>query len=93
MATAGDLVFQGGSDQGLLRSFDAHTGDVVWTFGTGTGFQSSAISYLGPDGRQYIAIVGSSRPGDPVVTLDTPPAAASRHRRPGSMLYVFGLTP
>ncbi len=93
MATAGDLVFQGGSDQGVLRAFDARTGDVVWTFRTGTGFQSSAISYLGPDNRQYVAIVGSSRPGDPLVALDTPADAATRYRREGTMLYVFALRP
>ena len=93
MATAGDLVFQGGSDQGVLRAFDARTGDIVWRFGTGTGFQSSAISYLGPDGRQYVAIVGSSRPGDPPVALDTPADAATRYRREGTMLYVFALRP
>ena len=77
MATAGDLLFQGGADQGVLRAFDARTGDIVWTFRTGTGFQSSAISYLGPDGRQYLAIVASSRASDPHVALDVAPDAAS----------------
>ena len=91
MATAGDLVFQGGTDQGVFRAFDARTGNIVWTFRTGTGFQSSAISYLGPDGRQYVAIVGSSRAADPSVAVDTPPDAASRYRRPGTTLYVFAL--
>ena len=93
MATAGDLVFQGGADQGVLAAFDARTGDIVWRFGTGRGFQSSAISYLGPDGRQYVAIIGSSRPGDPPVALDTPTDAATRYRREGTMLYVFALRP
>ena len=55
MATGGDLVFQGGSDRGVFRAFDARTGDIVWTFRR-DGFQSSAISYLGPDGRQYVAL-------------------------------------
>ena len=91
MATAGDLVFQGGSDQGVFRAFDARTGDIVWTFRTGTGFQSSAVSYQGPDGRQYVAIVGSSRASDPLVALDTPADAASRYRRPGTTLYVFAV--
>ena len=93
MATAGDLVFQGGADQGVFRAFDARTGDIVWTFRTGTGFQSSAISYLGPDGRQYVAIIGSSAPNDPPVAFDAPPDAASRYRRAGTTLYLFALPP
>ena len=69
------------------------TGDIVWTFRTGTGFQSSAISYLGPDGRQYVAIIGSSAPNDPPVAFDAPPDAASRYRRTGTTLYLFALPP
>ena len=91
MATAGDLVFQGGSDQGVFRAFDARTGDIVWTFRTGTAFQSSAISYLGPDGRQYVAIVGSSPATDPQVALDAPEDAVTRFRLAGTVLYVFAL--
>ena len=85
------MIFQGGADRGVFRAFDARTGDIVWTFRTGTGLQSSAVSYLGPDGRQYVAIIASSRPGDPPVAPDTPSGAASRYRRPGSMLYAFAL--
>src|SRR5438067_12700093 len=59
MATAGDLLFQGGPNEGVFRAFNAHTGQVVWTFGTGSNFRSSPISYDGPDGRQYVAIIGS----------------------------------
>ena len=86
MATAGDLVFQGGSDQGVFRAFDARTGEIVWTFRTGTGFQSSAISYLGPDGRQYVAIVASSPASDPRVAFDAQPDAGFRYRRGGTAL-------
>lgn len=93
MATAGDLVFQGGSDKGVFRAFDARTGDIVWKFRTGSNFQSSAISYLGPDGRQYVGIIASSARANPLVTLDTRPEAASRYRRAGTTLYVFALPP
>ena len=91
MATGGDLVFQGGSDRGVFRAFDARTGDIVWTFRTGTGFQSSAISYLGPDGRQYVAILASSPASDPRVAFDARPDAGFRYRRGGTALYVFAL--
>jgi PQQ-dependent dehydrogenase (methanol/ethanol family) len=93
MATGGDLVFQGGADQGLFRAFNARTGDIVWTFRTGSNFQNSAISYLGPDRRQYIAIIGSSAGGDPQVAYNAGPDAVARHRRAGSVLYVFALPP
>jgi outer membrane protein assembly factor BamB len=91
MATAGDLVFQGGADEGVFRAFNARTGEVVWNFRTGSDFQSSAISYLGPDGRQYIAVIASGVAGDAVVNVDDRPNAVARHRRAGTMLYVFGL--
>ena len=93
MATAGDLVFQGGADEGVFRALDARTGDVVWNFRTGSNFQGSAMSYVGPDGRQYIAIIASSGGGDQLVEFDAPPDAASRYRRAGTTLYVFALPP
>ena len=91
MATAGDLVFQGGADEGVFRAFDAKTGDIVWSFRTGTDFHGSAMSYLGPDSRQYVAVIGSGVAGDLVVSADARPNVAARFRRAGTMLYVFAL--
>ena len=93
MATGGDLVFQGGSNEGVVRAFDARTGEIVWTFRTGSNFRNSPITYIGPDGRQYIAIIGSQRPGTAQVTADTAPDGGTRFRRAGSALYVFALPP
>ena len=93
MATGGDLVFQGGPNEGVVRAFDARTGDIVWTFRTGSNFRNSAITYIGPDGRQYVAIIGSQRTGSEPVTPDTEPDAGARFRRAGSALYVFALPP
>ena len=90
MATGGDLLFQGGSNVGAVRAFDARTGDTVWTFRTGSDFRGSPITYIGPDGRQYVAIIGSRTGNEPVVS-DTRPDAAPRFRRAGSALYVFAL--
>ena len=45
MATGGDLLFQGGSDKGVFRAIDARTGNVVWTFRTGSNFRNSPITY------------------------------------------------
>ena len=93
MATGGDLVFQGGPNEGVVRAFDARTGEIVWTFRTGSNFRNSPITYMGPDGRQYVAIIGSQRPGTEQVTPDTEPDNGARFRRAGSALYVFALPP
>jgi lanthanide-dependent methanol dehydrogenase len=91
MATAGDLVFQGGPNEGVFRAFNARTGATVWSFRTGTNFRNSPISYAGPDGRQYIAIIGSQQPANEAVTEKATPDAGARFRRAGSALYVFAL--
>ena len=91
MATGGDLVFQGGPNEGVVRAFNARTGEIVWTFRTGSNFRNSPITYIGPDGRQYVAIIGSARGGNEQVTADAEPDDGARFRRPGSALYVFAL--
>ena len=93
MATGGDLVFQGGPNEGVVRAFDARTGEIVWTFRTGSDFRNSPITYIGPDGRQYVAIIGSARQGNQQVTPDTEPDDGARFWRAGSALYVFALPP
>jgi len=90
MATAGNLIL-GGTDAGLFRAVDARNGEVLWTFRTGGDFRNSPISFLGPDGRQYVAVVTSRAPSDPQVGQDTAADDAARYRRTGSTLYVFGL--
>ena len=93
MATGGNVVFQGGADKGVVRAFDARDGDILWTFRTGSGFRNSPITYLGPDGRQYVAIIGSQRSAAELITEGTDADAAARFRRAGSTLYVFALPP
>src|SRR6185369_16197981 len=91
MATAGDLLFQGGPNEGVMRAFNARTGEIVWTFRTGSNFRSSPISYVGPDGRQYIAIISSQLGANERVTETTKDDADVRFRRSGAALYVFAL--
>jgi alcohol dehydrogenase (cytochrome c) len=91
MATGGDLVFQGGPNEGVLRAFNARTGEIVWSFRTGSNFRNSPITYIGPDGRQYVAVIGSQAPNDELVAPDVEPDAGARYRRAGSTLYVFAL--
>jgi len=91
MATAGDLLFQGGPNEGVFRAFNARTGQIVWTFRTGSNFRSSPISYAGPDGRQYVAIIGSQLGPNTRVEPGAAADADIRYRRSGATLYVFAL--
>jgi alcohol dehydrogenase (cytochrome c) len=91
MATAGDLLFQGGPNEGVFRAINARTGEIVWTFRTGSNFRSSPISYAGPDGRQYIAIISSQLGANTRVAAEAAADADIRFRRSGATLYVFAL--
>lgn len=55
-ATAGGLVFYAALHDGLLRAFDSTTGAEVWSDDLVYAAITQPISYLGSDGRQYIAI-------------------------------------
>ena len=56
LATAGDLVFYGTTD-GWFRAVDARGGKVLWSQKLGSGITSQPMTFLGPDGRQYVAVV------------------------------------
>lgn len=90
LATAGNLIF-GGTDQGLLRAMDARTGEQLWSFSTGSDFRNSPISYVGPDGKQYVAVITSHAPDNSEIGQDVAPDDAGRYRRTGSTMYVFAL--
>jgi glucose dehydrogenase len=84
-------LFQGGPNEGVFRAFNARTGEIVWTFRTGSNFRSSPISYQGPDGRQYVAIIGSQLGANVQVQADAPADSDVRFRRSGATLFVFAL--
>ena len=54
LTTAGNLVFTG-TPEGELKAFNAKTGEVVWSFMTGTGIVGSPITWE-MDGEQYIGV-------------------------------------
>ena len=56
LATAGDLAFYGTAD-GWFRAVDARNGKVLWSQKLGSGITSQPMTFLGPDGRQYVAVV------------------------------------
>ena len=55
LATAGDLVFQGTTDERLV-AYNAESGEELWSAPTQTGVMAAPVSYA-IDGEQYIAIV------------------------------------
>jgi PQQ-dependent dehydrogenase (methanol/ethanol family) len=56
LSTAGDVVFYGTMD-GWFKAVDARNGTPLWQFKTGSGIIGQPVSYRGPDGKQYVAIL------------------------------------
>ena len=104
LATAGGLVFYGTMD-GWFKAVDARTGKLVWRFKVGSGIIGQPISYRGPDGRQYVAVIAGvggwpgvvvsndTDPQDPTAALGFANAMKDLPMKTtaGGMLYVFGL--
>ena len=104
LATAGGLVFYGTMD-GWFKAVDQRNGKLLWKFKAGSGIIGQPISYRGPDGRQYIAVVagvggwagavvaGKLDPRDPTAALGFANAVKDLPQKTtaGGMLYVFAL--
>jgi len=104
LATAGDLVFYGTMD-GWFKAVDARNGKLLWKFKTGSGIIGQPVTYAGPDGRQYVAVlsgVGGWAGAVVVANLDTRDQTAGggwanaipdlkQKTQPGGTLYVFAL--
>lgn len=56
LATAGGLVISGGTNDRMVRAFDAKDGKVLWEFPTSSGVEAPVTTYL-VDGKQYIAVL------------------------------------
>jgi PQQ-dependent dehydrogenase (methanol/ethanol family) len=104
LATAGDVVFYGTMD-GVFKALDARSGKVLWQFKTSSGIIGQPVSYRGPDGRQYVAVLaGVGGWAGAIVSggLDPRDATAGGGwvntmrdlplaTKPGGQLYVFAL--
>ncbi|HEX8757418.1 MAG TPA: PQQ-dependent dehydrogenase, methanol/ethanol family [Steroidobacteraceae bacterium] len=104
LSTGGNLVFYGSLD-GWFRAVDARTGKVLWQFKTSSGIVGEPMTFVGPDGKQYIAVysgVGGWLPAAALPSVsETDPTAAlgvvgavpdiKKYTAPGGVLYVFGL--
>lgn len=56
LVTAGDVAFYG-TMEGWFKAVDALTGELLWQYQTGSGVIGQPVSYRGPDGRQYVAVL------------------------------------
>jgi quinoprotein glucose dehydrogenase len=59
IATAGGLVFIGGTDDSRFRAFSARTGEELWTVKVPASAHATPITYEGREGKQYVAIVST----------------------------------
>jgi PQQ-dependent dehydrogenase (methanol/ethanol family) len=103
LATAGNVVFYGTMD-GWFKAVDARNGSELWKVRTASGIIGNPITFLGPDGQQYVAVYAGiggwmGAAALPAVSADDPYAALGtvgatgglkKVTGPGDMVYVFG---
>ena len=104
VVTAADLVFYGTMD-GWFKAVDARSGELLWRFKVDSGIISQPVSYRGPDGHQYIAVLSGvggwsgavvSGPVDPrdgtaALGMIAVMSDLPKYTTAGGTLYVFSL--
>ncbi len=104
VATAGGVVFYG-TMEGWFKALDAKSGQLLWQFKTGSGIIGQPVTYTGPDGKQYVAVLSGVGGWSGAVVagqLDVRDATAAlgfanamtdlpQATTRGGTLYVFGL--
>jgi glucose dehydrogenase len=59
IATAGDVVFIGAANDSRFRAFESKTGKLLWETKLEASGHTSPITYMGRDGRQYVALMAA----------------------------------
>jgi lanthanide-dependent methanol dehydrogenase len=104
VVTAGDVVFYGTMD-GWFKAVNARTGELLWRYKVDSGIISQPVSYKGPDGHQYIAVLSGvggwsgavvSGPVDPrdgsaALGMVNVMSDLPKYTTAGGTLYVFSL--
>jgi PQQ-dependent dehydrogenase (methanol/ethanol family) len=104
LVTAGDVAFYGTMD-GWFKAVDAKSGKLLWQFKTGSGVIGQPISYQGPDGKQYVAVLSGvggwagtivagdldARDGTAALGMVNVMKDLPQRTTKGGMLYVFSL--
>ena len=91
LATAGNLVFMGGTSDRYFRAFNAKNGRLLWQQRTNSGVTGVPTSFE-VDGKQYVAVlsgwgVDAQRESDSLTRIGRPPQLVPQ----GGVLWVFGL--
>jgi quinoprotein glucose dehydrogenase len=68
--TASGLTFVGGTDDFRFRAFATATGEKLWEIKLPSSIEATPVTYLGADGRQFVAVVstGGSLTGSDVTS-------------------------
>jgi PQQ-dependent dehydrogenase (methanol/ethanol family) len=104
VTTAGDIVFYGTMD-GWFKAVHARTGELLWRYKVDSGIIGQPVSYKGPDGHQYIAVLSGvggwsgavvSGPVDPrdgsaALGMVNVMSDLPKYTTAGGTLYVFSL--
>jgi quinoprotein glucose dehydrogenase len=61
IVTAGGLVFIGATSDARFRALDSRTGEERWVTRLPANATANPMTYMGPDGRQYVAIVAGGQ--------------------------------
>jgi glucose dehydrogenase len=59
IATAGGVVFIGATNDSCFRAFDSREGKLLWETKLEASGHTSPITYMGRDGRQYVALMAA----------------------------------
>jgi lanthanide-dependent methanol dehydrogenase len=104
LVTAGDVVFYGTMD-GWFKAVDARNGKLLWKAKTASGIVGQPTTFVGPDHKQYVAIlIGVGGWAGAIVAGDLDPKDSTaggglanamkdlpKYTTKGGALYVFGL--
>ncbi len=91
LATGGDLVFLGGTNDRYFRAFDARSGELLWQQRTNSGITGVPTSYA-VDGVQYVAVQSGWGVDAQLMQVSLDEILGSTTHVPqGGVLWVFGL--
>jgi lanthanide-dependent methanol dehydrogenase len=98
------VVFYGTMD-GWFKAVDARNGTPLWKFKVGSGIVGQPVTYKGPDGKQYVAVLSgvggwagaavsgglNGVDGTGALGFLNATSDLGKYTTKGGMLYVFSL--
>jgi len=89
LATAGGLVFGGGSD-GLFSAYDAKNGARLWSLDVKTGIAAPPVTYT-VEGQQYVAVAAAFGGSGGLGATSDPNTALQKWRNNQGRIFAFKL--